>query len=96
MTPAIGTTLGDELARLEALTKQREKSPQARAMQVVAMLEELSVIPADMAVYALRAWIHQPDKSKAMWFPAWAELEEFFIDALEDRVLMIKACEMSD
>lgn len=93
MIPATGTNLGDELDRLQALTKQRAMAPRAQAMQIVAMLDELSQVPADMAIYAMRSWIHQPDKLKAMWFPAWAELEELFYEALEDRKLMLKACE---
>lgn len=96
MIPATGVNLGIELDRLQSLTKQRAMVPRAQAMQTVAVLEELSNVPADMAVYALRAWIHQPDKSKAMWFPSWAELEEFFYEALQDRVLMLKACDVGD
>ncbi|MCK5218088.1 hypothetical protein KAR10_01115, partial [bacterium] len=93
MIPATGANLGIELERLEAMTKQRAMTPKAQAMQRTYMLEELMNVPADLAIYAMRAWIHQPDKSKAMWFPAWAELEEFFEDALQDRVLMLRACE---
>ena len=93
MTPASGEVLGFELERLEALTKQREKSPEAKAMQAGCMLEELSKIPADIAVSALRGWIHQQDTRKAMFFPAYAELKELFGYEFEERRLMLAACE---
>ena len=96
MIPATGADLGIEIDRLQAVTKQRAMTPRAQAMQTVVMLEELSQVPADLAIYAMRAWPHRRNHSKpedATWFPGLGELEKFFDEALQDRELMLKACE---
>jgi len=93
MTPALGKVLGYELDRLQSITKQRQMPPEAAAMQLGTMLEELKMVPADIAISALRGWVHQEDKRKAMFFPAYAELIESFGYEFEERRLMLAACE---
>ena len=96
MTPASGDDLGDALDYLESITKQRKMTDAAMNMQKFAMLQELKKLPADIAMGALKAWPHRrnhEDPEDAKWFPAFPELEKFFEIELEERRLMLAACE---
>lgn len=81
-----------ELTELSVITKQKNRDDVEIKLQIQVYIKKLSTIPADMAIHAIRSWPEQntPD---AKWWPSWSELKALFSDALEDRKLMIKACE---
>ncbi len=81
-----------ELTELSVLTKQKNRDDVEIKLQIKVYINKLSGIPADMALYAIRKWPEQ-NNDNAKWWPAWAELKALFNDALEDRKLMLKACE---
>jgi hypothetical protein len=57
---------------------------------IASYLEQLTAIPGDLALYAIRNWTRQGGE-QAKWFPSWAELVELIEDALHDRELMMEA-----
>lgn len=84
LRPASAKELAKALAMVEALVSRRKTDTAETAVTVAAYLVMLNEIPADIALYALKKARH------LKWFPAWADLEELFGDAVRERELMLE------
>ncbi len=86
------TELLTELTSLSVQTKQKNRDDVEIKLQIKIYLEKLAEYPKDIALHAIRQWTEQ-NSDDAKWWPSWSELKMSMNEALEDRVLMLRACE---
>lgn len=90
MAPAGEKELSMALARCEALTKRRTRGNEDK-LAAAAYIEELRLIPGDMALWALAEWPRQ-----STWFPSLHDLLDLVRRPLRERRLMLEALQSDE
>ena len=69
--PGAGSKLSAALVELKLLTRGRAMEGADAEAQIRIYMRRLGDYPADVALHTVLTW---PDRSDAIWWPAWAEL----------------------